>query len=118
VAAGNACHYAASCVARTKAQLADHAALLRDLFGPLPFREVPIDTAWLAWNKGTVQRLAEAAYNERQMPSGHLDSTHLAVLADALEEAGVTDADLLDHLRGPGFHVRGCHVLDLILQKD
>ena len=37
--------------------------------------------------------------------------------ADALEEAGVTDAGLLGHLRGPGPHVRGCHVLDLVLGR-
>jgi len=41
----------------------------------------------------------------------------LPVLADALEEAGCTDADLLGHLRGPGPHVRGCWVLDLLLGK-
>jgi hypothetical protein len=38
--------------------------------------------------------------------------------ADALEEAGCTDASILDHCRQPGEHVRGCWVLDLILSKD
>jgi hypothetical protein len=52
------------------------------------------------------------------LPSGRLGPARLAVLADALEEAGVTDADLLDHLRGSGFHVRGCHVLDALLGKS
>ena len=52
------------------------------------------------------------------MPAGTLDNTRLAVLADALEEAGCTEADILGHLRGPGPHVRGCWVVDLILGKE
>ncbi len=40
------------------------------------------------------------------------------ILADALEEAGCTDAAILDHCRGPGPHVRGCWVVDLILGKS
>jgi hypothetical protein len=82
--------------------------LLRDIFGPLPFRPVRIDPAWLCWNDGTVRRLTEVAYVERQLPSGYLDTALLAILADALEEAGCTDADLLRHLRSAGPHVRGC----------
>ena len=42
----------------------------------------------------------------------------LTVLADALEEAGCTNADILLHLRSPGPHVRGCWALDLILGKS
>ena len=42
----------------------------------------------------------------------------LAVLSDALEEVGCNSVDILDHLRSPGPHVRGCHVLDLILGKE
>ena len=61
--------------------------------------------------------LARAAYDQRELPSGALDTTRLAVLADALEEAGCDQADLLTHLRGPGPHVRGCWVVDLILGK-
>jgi hypothetical protein len=98
---------------------ADHqAALLRDLFGPLPFREVRPRRAWLAWNGGTVKCLAEGIYQERALPSGHLDTTMLAVLADALEEAGCRDSDVLSHCREQGrVHVRGCWVVDLLLQK-
>jgi hypothetical protein len=88
--------------------------LLRDLFGLLPSCEVRIEPAWLAWDNGTVRRLAEAAYEERQLPSGHLDPTRLGVLADALEEAGCPDAELLGHLRGPGPHVRGCFAADAV----
>jgi hypothetical protein len=91
--------------------------LLRDLFGPLTFREVCIDPAWLVWNDCTVKKLAEAAYEHRSLPAGTLDQARLAVLADALEEAGCTDADILGHLRVPGPHVRGCHIVDAILGK-
>jgi len=42
----------------------------------------------------------------------------LPLLADALEDAGCTDAELLGHLRGPGPHVRGCWALDLVLGKS
>jgi hypothetical protein len=39
------------------------------------------------------------------------------LLADALEDAGCTDAGLLGHLRSPGPHVRGWAV-DLVLGKS
>jgi len=39
------------------------------------------------------------------------------VLADALEDAGCADADLLEHLRSPGPDVRGCWALDLVPGK-
>ncbi len=41
----------------------------------------------------------------------------LPVLADALEEAGCTGAEILEHLRSPGRHARGCWALDLLLGK-
>jgi hypothetical protein len=93
------------------------AALLRDLVGD-PFRPSPVfSAASLAWGRGTIARLAQAAYDDRLLPSGRLDPARLAVLADALEEGGCTDAELLGHLRGPWPHVRGCHVVDSILAK-
>ncbi len=93
------------------------ADLVRESFGPRGFREVRSDPAWLAWNGGTVVKLAQAAYEDRTMPEGTLDRTRLAVLADALEEAGCDQPDLLDHLRGPGPHVRGCWALDLLVDR-
>jgi hypothetical protein len=63
-----------------------------------------------------IKALAQAAYEERRLPSGELDQARLAVLADALEEAGA-EGDLLEHLRGPGPHVRGCWAVDLVLGK-
>jgi hypothetical protein len=85
------------------------AALLRDLVGN-PFRPRAIDPAWLEWRGGTVRRIAQAIYDESRFEE-------LPVLADALEEAGCTDADLLAHCRG-GEHVRGCWVVDGLLGKE
>jgi hypothetical protein len=91
--------------------------LLRDIFGN-PFRPVMISPAVLAWHDGLVVRLAQAAYEERHLPAGTLDSGRLAVLADALEEASCTSEDILGHLRGPGPHMRGCWPVDLVLGKE
>ena len=91
--------------------------LLHDIFGnpfhPLP----PLDSAVLNWNGGAAAQLALAAYNERSMPSGHLDPARLGVLADALEEGGCATQELLAHLRSPGPHVRGCAALDSVLGR-
>jgi hypothetical protein len=85
-------------------------ALLRDLFGN-PFRPPPaVDPAWLTWNGGTVAHLARSIYDE-----GAFD--RMPVLADALEEAGCTDAEILIHCRG-GPHVRGCWLVDALLRRD
>jgi hypothetical protein len=92
-------------------------ALLRDHFGN-PFRPVSVDPAWLSWRGGTVPRLAQAAYEHRHLPEGHLDPARLAVLADALEEAGCQDPDILGHLRGPGPHVRGCWAVDILTGRE
>ena len=64
-----------------------------------------------------VVALAEAAYEERLLPSGELDTQRLAILADALEEAGAAGA-LLEHLRSPGPHIRGCFAVDLVLARE
>ena len=87
---------------------------LYDIFGN-PFRPVLIHPSWLTT---TPLRLAQAAYDDRQLPSGLFDLQKLAILADALEEAGCTDAEILAHCRGPGPHVRGCWVVDLLLGKS
>jgi hypothetical protein len=87
------------------------ASLLRDIFGN-SFRPLLFDPAH---RTPTVIFLAQAAYDERHLPSGELDPHLLAVLADALEETGAT-SELLAHLRSPGPHVRGCWLLDLVLR--
>jgi hypothetical protein len=78
---------------------------LRDILGSLPFRSIPIEQRWLDWQERTVYRLAQSIYAD-----GAFD--RLPILADALEEAGCADAEILNHLRGPGPHVRGCWALD------
>jgi hypothetical protein len=93
---------------------ADAAQLLRCHFGN-PFRPVFINADWLM---PTVTSLAAAAYEVRSLPSAELDSARLAILADALEEAGCDSADILTHLRGPGPHVRGCWVVDLLVGRS
>ena len=84
--------------------------LLREVFGN-PFGPLTIDPLWLAWNGGTVTTLAQSIYDDRAFD-------RLPIMADALEEAGCTNADILAHCRQPGEHVRGCWVVDLILGKE
>ena len=103
----------AESVANTKDLLAD-CDLLREMIGN-PFRPFHLNCASVTPG---VADLAKAAYAERILPSGELDRARLAVLADALEEAGCTDPSILEHLRGPGPHVRGCSVIDLVLAKE
>jgi hypothetical protein len=63
--------------------------------------------------------MATAIYEERTLPSGELDAGRIAVLCDALEDAGCPpDHELLLHLRGPVVHVRGCHAVDLLLGRE
>jgi hypothetical protein len=85
--------------------------LIREIFGN-PFRPVAIDPAW---QTPKVLALATAAYEDRILPAGTLDPARLTILADALEEAGCDNADMLSHCRQPGEHVRGCWVVDLLL---
>jgi hypothetical protein len=104
-AAGGAGAYAA-----WTAEKAAHARLLRELFGN-PFRAVTVYPAWLTWNGGTVPQMAQTVYD-----GGRFEL--LPILADALEEAGCRDAEVLAHCRVPGEHVRGCWVVDLLLERD
>ena len=82
------------------------ATLLRDLFGN-PFRSVIVSSAWLGWNDRTVAKLAQGVYDDRAFD-------RLPIMGDALEEAGCDNADILDHCRQPGQHVRGCWAVDLL----
>jgi hypothetical protein len=95
----------------SRAEERAQADLLRCLFGPLLFRPVPLFRSWLASNDGTIPKLAQGIYEERAFE-------RLPILGDALEEAGCDDADILTHCRGPGPHVRGCWLLDLLLAKE
>jgi hypothetical protein len=94
-------------------EAAAQCALLREIVGN-PFRPARFEPAWRTPDAAA---LAGAAYAERALPSGELDLARLKVLADALEEAGCDQAELLAHLRSKGPHVRGCRALDLALGK-
>ncbi|MBY0522804.1 MAG: hypothetical protein K2R98_05380 [Gemmataceae bacterium] len=80
----------------------------RDVYGPLPFRSLPFDFGWAS---STVMSLAEGIYQERAFD-------RLPILADALEDVGCSNQELLAHCRGPGEHVRGCWLLDLVLGRE
>jgi hypothetical protein len=83
------------------------AELLRDIIGN-PFRPVTVDPSWLTH---TVTALAKGIYDKRAFD-------RLPILADAPEEAGCANADILAHCRKPGEHLRGCWVVDLLLGKE
>jgi hypothetical protein len=83
--------------------------LVREIFNP--FRPAALEKGSQACHDGRATNLARAAYDD-----GAFD--RLPILADALEDAGCTDSDLLGHFRGPGPHVRGCWALDLVLRKE
>jgi hypothetical protein len=85
-------------------------SLLHCVFGN-PFKSSALDPSWLDWNGSTVVKLAQGIYDDRAFD-------RLPVLADALEEAGCHDADILGHCRHPGPHVRGCWVVDLLTGRN
>ena len=87
-------------------EAACHAEFMRDIFGN-PFRPVTADPAWLT---SDVVALATSIYAEKAFD-------RLPILADALQDAGCDNADVLDHCRSDGPHVRGCWVVDLLLGK-
>jgi len=73
-----------------------------------PFRPVAFD---VEWRTTTVLALARHMYESREFSA-------MPVMADALQDAGCEDENILSHCRGPGPHVRGCWVVDLVLGKD
>jgi hypothetical protein len=96
-----------------RAESREHQAqchLLRDIVGN-PFRPVTIPASVLVWNDCTIPRIAQGIYDERAF-------NRLPILADALEDAGCDNADILKHCRQPGEHLRGCWALDLLLGKN
>ncbi len=87
----------------------------------------------LEYEPGCVISECSTCHGTGTINDGTLDPFRLALVADALEEAGCTDEGLMMHLRGkeqmygasptiwqplPGPHVRGCWALDLILGKE
>jgi hypothetical protein len=64
------------------------------------------------WRTTTVVQLARVMYESR-------DFTAMPILADALQDAGCDNEDILNHCREPsGVHVRGCWVIDRVLNKE
>jgi hypothetical protein len=88
----------------------EQCGLLRDLFGN-PFHPTTLNLTWLSWHDGLLVSMACQMYESR-------DFNDMPVLADALEEAGCDNAEILTHCRQPGEHVRGCWVVDLVLGKS
>ncbi|WP_238602865.1 hypothetical protein [Fimbriiglobus ruber] len=82
------------------------AAILRCIFNP--FCQALLDQRWLTQN---VKALAHGIYTDRAFD-------RLPILADALQDAGCDDSDVLNHCRGDGPHARGCRVVDLLLGKE
>jgi hypothetical protein len=89
------------------AELVAQAKLLREIFGD-PFRPLSVDPSWLTLH---VVELAQTIYDD-------CGFDRMPALADALDEAGCDHQEILAHCRGPGPHVRGCWLLDLILGKE
>jgi hypothetical protein len=85
-------------------QIAD---LIREIAGN-PFRPVAFSPEW---RTDTAVSLARQMYEAR-------DFSAMPILADALQDAGCDSADILDHCRRPVPHVRGCWVVDLVLDKE
>ncbi len=85
-------------------------AIVRDLFrAPCePFR---FDTAWLARKGKPAVELAQVIYRDYRFDL-------LPTLADVLQRAGIRDDWVLTHCRTEGPHVRGCWVVDALLEKE
>jgi hypothetical protein len=95
-------HLPCACLKRLRPKI----DLLRDILGN-PFRSVPFSPEW---------RTSTAVALSRQMYDARAFSA-MPILADALQDAGCDNEDVLNHCRGPGPHVRGCWVTDLVLGK-
>lgn len=88
---------------KRKLERQQQAALLRDVV-QYPQSSVILDSTWLT---SDVLALAEGIYQEKAFD-------RMPILADALQDAGCDNEDVLNHCRQPGEHVRGCWVVDLL----
>jgi hypothetical protein len=82
-------------------------SVTREIFGN-PLRSVVFDPEW---RTTTAVAIAHAMYESR-------DFSPMPILADALQDAGCENGDILGHCLGEGTHVRGCWVVDLVLGKS
>jgi hypothetical protein len=92
--------------ATTRSEEQSQLALLRDIAGN-PFRSIAFSPES---RTDTAVSLARMVYESREFSA-------MPILADALQDAGCDDDDLLNHCRSDGPHVRGCWVVDLVLGK-
>jgi hypothetical protein len=83
--------------------------LMREIWHP--FQAPAVEPAWRSSNSGAAIQLAQGIYADRAFD-------RLPILADALEDGGCTNADILNHCRQPGEHVRGCWCVDLVLGRE
>lgn len=70
-----------------------------------------IDPAWLQHNDSAALRLAQEIRDKESFDV-------LPILADALEEAGCPNTEILTHCRAPGKHKHCCWVVELLLGPD
>jgi hypothetical protein len=110
-------HWNAACYGASKAGIATesqnrslwqyrnprYSTYIREVFGN-PFRSVVFAPAWRTTD---VVALAEGIYQERAFD-------RMPILADALQDAGCNNEDILNHCRQAGEHIRGCWVIDLL----
>jgi hypothetical protein len=82
-----------------------------------PYSMVHVDAARAA-GRAVEEQAYEAADLTKNEVVGLFASDRLPIFADALEDAGCDNADILNHCRQPGEHVRGCWVVDLVLGKS
>lgn len=99
------CSLNAECRLEPDEAMRDRCDLIREVFGN-PFRPPPVLPAGLI----TVRELAESIYDDPRFED-------LPILADALMNAGCHDQQMLRHCRAGSSHVRGCWVVDLLLEK-
>ncbi|QDU80529.1 hypothetical protein Pla110_22600 [Polystyrenella longa] len=84
--------------------------ILIDIFGNLPDAS-KIHHDWLSWNDGAILQLASDIFNNQSFEM-------MPQLAVDLEKAGCVDEEILEHCIQTDPHVRGCWVLDLLLNKQ
>ncbi|QEL13870.1 hypothetical protein [Limnoglobus roseus] len=82
-------------------------SILTDII-PFPEYNVDLDSSWFS---STAVAIAQGIYDDKSFD-------RLPILADALQDAGCEDENILNHLRSDGSHVRGCWALDLVLGKE
>lgn len=87
-----------------------------------PFRErVVAGPEWLVAGRKAADWMLRVSETARAIALGvQADQAfdRLPILADALEDDGCADAELLAHLRYASHHLRGCWALDLVLGKS